>query len=229
MLRHERGFTLPEVLVALTIGLILSIAAFSLVEFVMKRAGDVAARVDTSQRARTAMDQITRQLRGQVCLSTDVNPIVAGDGDSAEFYVDFGDQSDPNVPPERHLLKFDSTKQTITETTYTGTSNGASPPVFTYDTSKPMRVRTLLTNVTRYNGTPIFQYYGFNAASPPRPDLSLGSSIDASNLDKVARIDVTFKAFAAGKTASTVSIVMQDQVFVRQADPNSLTPDPVCS
>jgi prepilin-type N-terminal cleavage/methylation domain-containing protein len=229
MLRREDGFTLPEVLIAMVIGLILSIAAFSLVEFTMKRAGDVAARVDTSQRARAAMDQITRQLRSQVCLSTDVNPIIAGDGDSVEFYVDFGDQSDVNVPPERHLLKFDSTAQTITETTYTGKSNGASPPVFTYDTTKPSRVRTLLTNVTRYNATPIFQYYGFNTATPPKPELSLGSTINSSNLDQVARIDVTFKALAAGKTASNASIVLQDEVFAREADPNSLTPDPACS
>lgn len=229
MLRRQDGFTLPEMLVAMVVGLIVSLASFSLVEFVMKRSGDVAARVDISQRGRTAMDQITRQLRGEVCLSTSVHPIVAGSGDSVEFYVDFGDQSDPNVPPERHLLTFDSTKQTITETVYAGTSNNASPPVFTYDTTKPQRVRTLLTNVTRYKSTPIFQYYGFNGANPPRPELSLGATLTPATIDDVARIDVTFEALKAGKTASTDSIVLQDEVFARQSDPNSIPPDPACS
>jgi Tfp pilus assembly protein PilW len=229
MLRREDGLTLPELLIAMVIGMILSLAAFSLVEFVMKRSGDVAARVNTSQRARTAMDQITQQLRGQVCLSTDVNPLIAADADSVQFYVDFSDQSDSNKPPERHLLKFDAAKQTITETMYAGKSNGASPPVFSYDLSKPTRVRTLLTNVRRDNGTPIFQYYAFNGATPPRPEQTIAAPVAAANLTKVARIVVSYQALAAGKTTSTASVGLQDDVFVRQTDPNSPAPNPSCS
>jgi prepilin-type N-terminal cleavage/methylation domain-containing protein len=36
LVRRQDGFTLPELLVAMSIGLILSLATFSLVEFVMK-------------------------------------------------------------------------------------------------------------------------------------------------------------------------------------------------
>ena len=34
----------------------------------MGRSGEVAARVDAVQRGRSAMDEMTRQLRSQVCL-----------------------------------------------------------------------------------------------------------------------------------------------------------------
>ena len=66
-LRAEDGFTLPELLVTMAIALIVSLATFSLIEVVMKRSGDIGARVETTQRGRTAMDLITRQLRSQVC------------------------------------------------------------------------------------------------------------------------------------------------------------------
>ena len=64
---EERGFTLIEMLTAMSIGVIVSFAIFSLVEVTMRRSADISNRVDTTQRARTAMDQITRQLRSQVC------------------------------------------------------------------------------------------------------------------------------------------------------------------
>ena len=63
----QDGFTLPELLVTLAIALIVSLATFSLIDIVMSRSGEIGARVDTTQRGRTAMDQITRQLRSQVC------------------------------------------------------------------------------------------------------------------------------------------------------------------
>ncbi len=66
-LRSEDGFTLPELLITMAIAMIVSLATFTLIEIVMKRSGEVGARVETTATARTAMDQITRQLRSQVC------------------------------------------------------------------------------------------------------------------------------------------------------------------
>ena len=51
-LRDERGMTLPEVLVSVTIAMIISLATFALIETVMRRAGDISARVDSTQRGR---------------------------------------------------------------------------------------------------------------------------------------------------------------------------------
>jgi prepilin-type N-terminal cleavage/methylation domain-containing protein len=229
VLRRQDGFTLPELLVAMSIGLILSLATFSLVEFVMKRSGDVAARVDTSQRSRVAMDMITRQLRGQVCLSTTVGPMVAADQNSLTFYVDFTDQSNPDNPPEKHKLTFvppvpPSTVGTITEDVYVGTSNHAAPPTFTYP-AKATSSKDLLTNVQQYDGAPIFSYYAFDTSNPPKPITPLATPLSAADLKRVARIDVAFRAWPAGRSTANTSVVMQDQVSVRQADPNNFNLD----
>ena len=73
----ERGFTLPELLIAMAIGLIVLLAAFMLLD----RA--VSARPGRRppgrlQRGRLAMELITRQLRSQVCLGDATEPITAG-------------------------------------------------------------------------------------------------------------------------------------------------------
>ena len=67
-LNSERGMTLPEVLVTMTIALVLSLATFALVDMTIRRTGEITARVDGVQRGRVAMDLMTRQLRSQVCL-----------------------------------------------------------------------------------------------------------------------------------------------------------------
>src|SRR5689334_13085373 len=96
-LRDERGFTLPELLITLVIAMIVSLATFSLIEVVMRKAGETQARVAAAQRGRMAMDTMVRQMRSQVCLNT-ANPTppmsppagfgVVTTGTSAVFYTD---------------------------------------------------------------------------------------------------------------------------------------------
>jgi prepilin-type N-terminal cleavage/methylation domain-containing protein len=232
MLRREDGFTLPELLITISIGLILSLATFSLIEFVMKRSGEVAARVDTAQRSRIAMDQITRSLRGQVCLSTTVGPLVKADATSITFYVDFTDQSNPDNPPEKHTLTFtqpDSKRAGwITEDVYVGTSNHAKPPVFTYPAT-PTSSNVLLGNVVREGTasapTPLFAYYAFDKSNPPQPTVALPAPLSAADLARVARIDIKFVGVPATKVTSHALVALEDQVSVRQADPNNYITD----
>jgi len=234
MLRRQDGFTLPEMLTAISMAVIISLAAFTLIEVTMHRAGETAARVDTNQRARAAMDTITRQLRSEVCLNKTTPPIVSGTDDSVGFYADFTDQSNSDVPPVYHVLTFTGTQ--ITEADYAGTSNHAKPPTFTYDLSKGTN-RVVLNDVQRYQApkapaaTPIFQYYAYDAANPPQTSVKLPTPLSAADRARVARVDVTFRATASTrmtpggrKAVSTFTLPVQDQVQVREVDPNSYDP-----
>src|SRR4051794_2955633 len=98
--RREEGFTLTEVLAAMAVAMIVSLAAFSLVEVVMKRVGETAARVETTQRARTALDDLTRELRSQVCvtrsdptLMTSARSIYSATATQIVFFADLSDES----------------------------------------------------------------------------------------------------------------------------------------
>lgn len=228
-LRSQDGFTLPEMLTAISIALIVSLAAFSLIEVVMRRAGDVAGRVEASQKGRAAMDFMTRQLRSQVCLSSTVPPMVSATPDSVTFYTDLSDPAAGTVP-EKHTLTYDPVKRTIVERAYAGT--GAAPAI-TYPAT-PSRVKLLAENVVRDRpagapaDTPVFRYHAFDLSTPPRPQLALATPLNATDLARVARMEITFRKLPPSEQTRG-SIVLYDEVYVRAADPNDPAPTPTCA
>ena len=97
-LRSEGGFTLPELLTTMWIAGVIMLAAFALVDFVMKRTAEAEQRVEATQRGRTGMDLITRQLRSQVCVvvppATSYSaPVVSAADDSVTFYGSLNESS----------------------------------------------------------------------------------------------------------------------------------------
>jgi prepilin-type N-terminal cleavage/methylation domain-containing protein len=241
--RNEEGFSLPELLIALAIAMIVSLATFALIETTMKKSGDAAARVEAAQRGRVAMDVITRQLRSQVCITSNSAAMFEATGNSNGFYVDFTDQSNSDAPPVRHRLVFDPAARTIVEEDTPGVSNHATPPTFTYNLAQTKR-KILLTDVEEYHPTkttttPVFQYFAYdNSVANPRPNTLLpapATGMIANDLARVARIIVTYRSLATGHVSPTGivdrtgSIVMQDEIYVRSADPNDPAPTPTCA
>ena len=78
------------------------------------------------------------------------------------------------------------TAKTITERTWAGVGlAGSTFPTMT-------RSRQLLSDVTRRGRArtpPIFRYYAYNTATPPRPDAPLPTPLSATDLARVAKID----------------------------------------
>ena len=227
-LRNEDGMTLPEMLIAISIALVVSFAAFTLIEVVMRRTAETQGRVEASQKGRAAMDTMTRQLRSQVCLATNVPPMAAAADNSVSFYTDLTDPA-ANANPELHTITYDPTLRTIVERDFVASSG--TPPAVTYPTT-PTRTRTLAENVVLQGSTPLFRFYAYNAPSPgvtPRPDTLLTTPLSATNLGLVARIEISFRTLIPRATSNRGSIVLQDQVYVRAADPNDPAPTPTCA
>jgi prepilin-type N-terminal cleavage/methylation domain-containing protein len=227
----ERGMTLVEMMIAMVIAMILSLAAFALIDFTMRRAGEVAGRVDADQRGRVALDQITRQLRSQVCQASGTLPMVAtatnpSDANDASFYVDLTNDSDPTVAPQLHTLAYQGAPNyRIVETDWTATAP-SNPRVNPTYSGTPM-TRVLLTDVLPIGTTPVFSYYDALGNA-------LTGTLSAATAGKVARIDVAFRATPSGaaKTGNADprgSVDFQDRVTVRLVDPNADTPHPQCA
>jgi prepilin-type N-terminal cleavage/methylation domain-containing protein len=228
-LRREDGMTLPELLIAIIIAVIVSLAAFSLIEVVMRRTAETQGRVEASQKGRAAMDTITRQLRSQVCLSSSIPPMAAADGNVVSFYVDLSAGTAPVLPPELHTITYSPAARTLVERDYVGTGTA---PAITYPVAgSPSRVRTLAENVVPIPTSQIFQYYAYNGATPPRPATLLTAPLSTTNLGLVARIEIAFRTLPPNALSTTArgSIVLQDEVYVRAADPNDPAPTPTCA
>jgi prepilin-type N-terminal cleavage/methylation domain-containing protein len=224
----ERGFSLPELLVAMFIGMIILLAAFMLLDRSFSASGQIADRSEALQRGRQAMELITRQLRSQVCVG-DTTPIVSATDSSISFYADMTDGTPAN-PIKQRTLSYSSTTDTITETVTpsTGTyptltfAGGASTPLLT-------KVKQILEN----NGTtlrPIFRYYGYQTGTTNGTLVPLTPTpLSATDLKRVALIKVGFRSFAMRPISNDKdSTVLEDDVYTRTAVPTELQGAPEC-
>jgi prepilin-type N-terminal cleavage/methylation domain-containing protein len=232
-LRGEAGFTLPELLTTMWIAGVIMLAAFALVDFVMKRTAEAEQRVEATQRGRTGMDMITRQLRSQVCLNA-TPPIVRGDADSIQFYADLGNSTASSLP-ERHTLTFNAAAGTMTETVEK--PNATNPVTWQAATN-----RVLITGITRDtsasgNPIPVFQYRGFDNTKTPVQIATTNLAVPLNaNAGKVAMVKITFRSVARRTPRSEVSFSIADDVYSRVINPNppeqapaNFTPSPSCN
>jgi prepilin-type N-terminal cleavage/methylation domain-containing protein len=223
-LQDERGFSLPELLVAMFIGMIILLAAFMLLDRSISASGQIADRTEALQRGRLAMDLITRELRSQVCVGT-TPPIISGSGTSVSFYADL---SDGTQPIKQRTLTFNAATDTITESVVTGTGTYPALSFSGAATSVPLltKVRQIVDVATT---RPVFRYYGYVVGGAVGQLELLGSPLSAADLKRVALIKVGFKAFAVRNLSKDAdSATLEDDVYVRVASPTDIQDGAEC-
>jgi hypothetical protein len=233
-LSDERGFTVPEVLSAMLIAVVVSLASFALIEFTMRRAGEVAGRVEANQKGRAAMDTITQHMRSQVCLDSTTPPLAFAGTNQVTFYADLSRPEDPQ-PPRRHTIAYDPAAGTLLQSDFDGVRQGNDTIAYP---AAPSRQRLLAENVRPDTaGDPIFRYYAFDASTPPRPVTELvpassTASLAGPDLARAVRVEINFRTLPPDATAADArgALLMRDDVYVRAADPDDprdvRAPDP---
>ena len=229
-IRSQAGVTLVELIAAMAIGVITLLAVFAVLDTSVKQSNAVAGRVNATQRARLAMDAITQQLRSQICMSATAPAIVSGTGDSVRFHVDLTDRA---RPVEQRELVFNPTAMTLTETTWPGVVGATGLTTW----PGPPRTKQLLDEVIRPPVPPLpappdtafFHYYAYSTASPPRPTILLNTPLTLADRARVAKIEVGFTTLPPkARPSSASSVILQNEVYVRVADPNDPAPTPTC-
>ncbi|HEX6457301.1 MAG TPA: prepilin-type N-terminal cleavage/methylation domain-containing protein [Thermoleophilaceae bacterium] len=229
-LSDSRGFTLMELVVAMSLGMIVLLASFTVIDraFITNKA--VSDREDALARGRIALEQMTRQIRSMTCAGNNT-PISLATDSEVDFYAYMGDPTKGgSLLPDLHKLTYDSTKKTIVETQYTVTSVNTTPPTVN---ATPYKNRTLLTNVVPVDAnTPIFSYYTFD------PDAAKGSgsfieldrpAVAAADLPTVVKVSINYLTMPTGiKVNDPHSTTFQDDVFWRAIDPETPNAQP-CS
>jgi Flp pilus assembly pilin Flp len=215
--REESGFTLVELLVACGIGTVILLASFMMLDSSVILTGKVTDRVDRTQRARLAMELITREVRSQVCPRPGQAALIDGQNYSIKFYSFMG--STPFVPDIREI-SWDTNTNSIVEKRWVG--SGTSPNT-TWNGSPA--TRTLLTDVKPPpSNAPMFTYHATGTSAAHAVPLS------ATDLAGTSRITVQFMTYAAGRNATGTSTTLQNEVFVRTANPSGTgTTAPECA
>jgi Flp pilus assembly pilin Flp len=229
-LRSERGFTIVEVLVAASVGSLVMIGIFDLLDTSLKQSTGVNARIDSTQRGRTGMETLTRELRSQVCFSpggtTSAVSLTYADPYKVTFYAFNGTTA---FRPDRRTLWWDTNSDSLKETV----EPGVGTPVTSFGT--PV-TRVIATNIKPPAKPPpngsvsddIFKYFHTNGSALGATPLS------ATDLAHVGLIKIAFKTNTGvvGNTSGNTYTSYESQVFVRTADPNNLAgagTDPTCS
>lgn len=221
----ESGFTLVELITAMSIGLVILFAAFLLLDRATAVSQEVANRQEALQRGRLAMEKIVRDLRSQVCLGDETEPITAAQNDRVTFYVDL---SDGSKDVQQRTIRYDPATRNIYEDIYLGT--GLYPNLVF---GAPSQTRLLVSGVVPIvdNGVarPIFRYYAFRIGGQPGDLQPLNAPLIANDAIRTVMVKVGFTVLPDRKVPKDrEATTVESDIYVRLADPSRPLEGPRC-
>lgn len=236
--RDERGFTLVELLAAITIGVIVILAAFATLDTAATTTHQTTQRMDGLQRGRLAMEDMTRQLRAQICLGEGYAPMLVAEDGNVEFYASLApapSTADPGITPplsyQKRRLRYEATSPGRGRIVETVVNGSGSPPdvVFPADTAGPPDVttRVLVDGIAPSAGVPLFRYYAYESASAPDMRL-LATPVTAAERALTVKVAIAFDAFPHRGGDARVQTRLESHAFVRLADPTDPEHSPKC-
>jgi prepilin-type N-terminal cleavage/methylation domain-containing protein len=223
--REQRGFTLVELLVATSLGVLVLLTVGTVSTSLLRAQTRISDRSESIARGRTAMEQIVQQLRSQVCLGPGYPAITYADDTHITFYSDLSNRT--FVPQQRDLAYASGA---LTERAYNGTATGGLPP-FTFS-STAARTRVVLDRMqlqrSGSTSVPFFRYYGFDGNNPIRPSRLLATPLSSDDAQRVVLISISFQALPSRGGSGTIAEPFTASVYVRTADPSDPDHSPLC-
>lgn len=228
-LSDQRGFTLVELLITGSLGVLILGSATLITIGAARHNVEVADRTDATQRGRLAMERAVQVIRSQVCTNYSSYPVSYAGANKLVFAADF---SDGSKLPVQHTTEYVPATRTF--------SDQAAPGVNTTPLSFSSTRTTFfsVSNIDTDNTNAVFHYYAYPASAPAgtalEPNVELvppvGGTLSATNLGRIARIDIRFLATGTTRDTTVIKADMSDRVFVRIADPNQPAAfDPSCT
>lgn len=228
-LRGEQGMTLVELLVAATAGVIVIMGGFLILDIATKVHRETEERTAAVARGRQAMDDMTRQLRSQLCLARDVPPIVEGTDNRVVFYASLAPEpTTANLQMQKRTLQWvpsaqDPSRGAITETVVNGTG---TPPNVTFNDANAT-TRTIVTDVAPL-GSRLFRYFAFDAPNAPAMRSLDTRPLPLADRQIAVQIEVKFDALPGAGRQNRLKSVFENKIYVRTADPTDPTRSPKC-
>lgn len=229
-LRNDEGFSLIELLVAMSVGTVVILAAFTVLDISLSTQSSATDRIETVQRGRQTMNEISRVLRSHTCLSNGHPGIVEATPTSVRLHSAVGgERLNPGFQKiDDRRIVYDATTRKLTLETYAGIEAATpSPDTTTFSTTATTRV---IGEQIRQDGTtPIFRYYTFQgdpAAATlevnPGTGIYQAAKPAAANaqLMSIARIEVRYlvRVRDSGSSGAKYSL-FTNSFWIRSADP----------
>lgn len=205
----ERGFTLIETLVAILTGVIVTGAAFSILDISLRQSSRVADRVSADQRGRIAMEKILLELHSS-CVSVGANPIQPeSTGTNLKFLSQTSSEPYFTSMTKHEIFLSGST---LKDASYQ--SNGGNEVKWSFP-GTPTSTTTLLTGVTAPSKGAMFEYFKYTVANLSTA-LPASPSLSAAEAKAAAKVNVNFTvAPETGNVKADRQIELSDGVVLR--------------
>lgn len=160
--RAEQGFTLVELLAAMTAGMVVLGALVTIMTVTLQHTTRTFTLLDASARARPAFELMENELHS-ACFAGEEAPIQAGSGPNAlVFLTSSGNAATPTQT--WHEITYSAPPVgTLVDTTYQTSSSQVSG-ILVWSRGTKVSTRTVLTNVAAQTGTSVFQYFAYQQA-----------------------------------------------------------------
>jgi type II secretory pathway component PulJ len=226
-LRAEDGFTMIELLVGMSVGMVVLFALYNLLDAVAPASTRVADRIEAQARGRAATEQMAQLLRTTVCVQNGVDandnatfwsPYKYGDANKVTFYTYTIDQSHvadvASGAFEPQLRTLEYANGTITLTTQQGDST--VPPNWSAATT-----RTVIADVQPIAGKPVFTFKGYTGSpatlttiTPANDGTGTVRVLDA-DLPRISTVDMAFRALPSSGRNPAAGASFEDTINTR--------------
>jgi type II secretory pathway pseudopilin PulG len=211
---NDRGFTLIELVVSVSLGMIVIMAVLMVTEVAMRSSAQTATRVAANQRARPVMERLVDQLHS-TCIGPEAGPLLAG---STESSLSFLHQTGSSVTPAPDKIVVSLAGDSLVESVYPST--GGEAPNWTF-AATPATTRVLLTDVGAGQtgdppaDAPLFRYFKYDGGVVD-PN-SLYTPLSASDALLAVRVDVAFSVSPLSNPTrdQLADVTVTDSVLVR--------------
>lgn len=228
-IKQQAGFTIVEMLVAMLVLGVVAVGAMTFMQVVMRQGRAVLDRTDSAQHGRLALDQMTRQIRSQVCLNETTKGLISATPTALTFYTDLSNGGAGAPAPAKRSLEYDSASRRIVQRIYA--ANGTtvlSTRVLLEDVVPAANENVPATPPT----LPFFSYFAYPDPMPASPvaNQPLTGALSPASVGRVAVVEINFAVLPTGaKPTSKITTPLRDGVVLRNADPNATKGDPTCS
>jgi type II secretory pathway pseudopilin PulG len=248
-LRGEAGFTLVELLVAMSLGIIVSLAAFSLLDFTMKDVARITDRVQVDQTGRVTLEKLMLALHS-ACVAPTITPILYGSNETTLLFISETSPLNKNSEPvsslstvKLHKVTYTpasgKTEGTLTEKSWSSTG---TTPNYVFNQKEAPTEQKLLTGVKQTEVAkklvPIFQYYRYYREGDTKPSYGQlnPTSITPGNeteAEEIAKVSVSLTLVPEGKEnkentslGNDRPVALEDSAILRLAPSSEASSSP---
>jgi prepilin-type N-terminal cleavage/methylation domain-containing protein len=222
----EAGFTLIEMLVSMATALLITFAAFGLLQLVTEQSSRATDYLQTTQLGNQAMSHMVDELRS-ACYATGISPILKeSSGTILLFQTAYGTKAEPTAAQvQEHEIKWEEPSGKLVDNEYAAEG---TYPTFTFPKTSPKKT-ILATHVEK--STSFFKYYKYSAEAQESSESVVGSFTQlptplasTGEAEQAASVIISFRQLPSdGSKAPGRSVELESQVTFAFGAPTAET------